>query len=312
MNIGTLHHLNVHDVNVMQEVFKSGQPWLILCTEPDTPLPPVFEKAIKILFNKKNENEYMDIGVMDCTKTLPSGKSVLARFHLKSSIFPTVFTVANGEKPHQIVNVDTLYTGKALVKKALGNVKKRHVQVSSTETLKTKCLKSTYCVLLLRNAKLAVYEKQWMEKLMKEFKKVSFVWMDANVVQIVVPDLDLLSSSGGHRMVMLHTLKAEKEDKKKVHGAVLYDDVNYYPVRQFILETIANPSKSILLNSLTIQPKNRNKEENQKTPKKNSKKKKEKKKEKAPKEQQYYEDQEQGSHDNKEVEVEEVEVVDLD
>lgn len=94
-----MHRLEISDNAQMTRVFRSGEPWVVLCTKPDDIIPDVFVKLPKRLAHKSYA------GVLDCTQTLPSGKTVLARYGIKTSISPTVFTVANGGKPKQVSGV---------------------------------------------------------------------------------------------------------------------------------------------------------------------------------------------------------------
>jgi hypothetical protein len=93
-----IYRIDVTNEPLLARVFQSGEPWVVLCSKPDDIMPDVFSKASKRLADKSFA------GVIDCTQQLPaSGKTVLARFGIKKSISPTVFTVANGEKPKQVL-----------------------------------------------------------------------------------------------------------------------------------------------------------------------------------------------------------------
>lgn len=95
-----VYRIEVTNQALLERVFRSGEPWVVLCSKPDDIMPDVFGKVSKRLVDKSF------VGVLDCTQRLPSsGKTVLSRYGIKSSVSPTVFTVANGEKPKQVCEV---------------------------------------------------------------------------------------------------------------------------------------------------------------------------------------------------------------
>jgi len=93
-----IYQIRTSDTILMHKVFKSGEPWTVLCSKPDDILPKLFDKASKKLVGKSF------IGVLDCSEILGSGKSVYERFNIRRDITPTIFTVANGEKPKQVLD----------------------------------------------------------------------------------------------------------------------------------------------------------------------------------------------------------------
>lgn len=85
------------DAALVGRVFRSGEPWLVLCARADDVLPDVFSDAAQRLAGR------VHAGVLDCSQPLPPGtKSALQRYKLRATVTPTVFTVANGEKPQQV------------------------------------------------------------------------------------------------------------------------------------------------------------------------------------------------------------------
>ena len=87
----------------LKAVFFSGEPWLIHCIsaavkeEPaELALHAVVRAALPALPSE------LRVGLLDCGKKLPSGKTTLQRFKLDSSLVPTLVLAANGRPPKQI------------------------------------------------------------------------------------------------------------------------------------------------------------------------------------------------------------------
>ena len=109
--------LRAADAAQLKEVFFSGDPWLVQCgTKADISAAivddgfgahPVVEKAASGLPKE------VKVGLLDCHKKLPSGKTTVERFKLDSSISPLLVLAANG-KTVQI-------TPSALTKHGLGS-----------------------------------------------------------------------------------------------------------------------------------------------------------------------------------------------
>ena len=109
--------LRAADAAQLKEVFFSGEPWLVQCgTKADISAAivddgfgahPVVEKAASGLPKE------VKVGLLDCHKKLPSGKTTVERFKLDGSISPLLVLAANG-KTVQI-------TPSALTKHGLGS-----------------------------------------------------------------------------------------------------------------------------------------------------------------------------------------------
>ena len=84
--------LNVNDAAALKNVFLSGQPWLVECTAGGP--SDVLYKAESKLKGK------VQTAVLDCGATLPSGKTVIQRFKLKTPGKGTfIIAVSNLELP---------------------------------------------------------------------------------------------------------------------------------------------------------------------------------------------------------------------
>jgi len=109
--------LRAADAAQLKEVFFSGEPWLVQCgTKADISAAivddgfgahAVVEKAASGLPKE------VKVGLLDCHKKLPSGKTTIERFKLDGSISPLLVLAANG-KTVQI-------TPSALTKHGLGS-----------------------------------------------------------------------------------------------------------------------------------------------------------------------------------------------
>ncbi|MEC8039059.1 MAG: hypothetical protein VX152_12325, partial [Pseudomonadota bacterium] len=66
-------------------------------------LHPVVERAAE------NLPEEVSVGMMDCSKKLPSGKTAVERFNLKP-MDPVVLLAANGKTPRQVMPADMQVT----------------------------------------------------------------------------------------------------------------------------------------------------------------------------------------------------------
>lgn len=99
-----VHRLETADAS---RVFQSGDPWLVLCAEPDDVLPEAFDDVAGRLVGRAR------VGVLDCSQPLPwSKKSVWATYALRRGVTATVFTVANGDKPKQVMRFLVLKAGR--------------------------------------------------------------------------------------------------------------------------------------------------------------------------------------------------------
>ncbi|GMF09222.1 unnamed protein product [Phytophthora lilii] len=223
-----VYRLEVTDAAMMERVFRSGEPWVVLCSGPDDVLPEVFDEVSPRLAGKRF------VGVLDCKQKLASGKSVLKRYGIRSSISPTVFTVANGEKPKQVF-LNHLQSAKALAKHVKARTKKVMQQVQNSAQLEARCLSRSSCVLFLRGQRFQPYEKQWIEKLMHKHRTLSFAWIDSTSLKLSLENMLPDVSRGEHRMVLFRRQR-DRETNKKVLAAKAYrgDAFNAVSVGTFL------------------------------------------------------------------------------
>ncbi|POM57936.1 Hypothetical protein PHPALM_37488 [Phytophthora palmivora] len=209
-----MFRLEVTDSAMMDRVFRSGEPWVVLCSRPDDVLPEVFDKVSPRLAGKSF------VGVLDCKQKLPSGKSVLKRYGIKSSITPTVFTVANGEKPKQVF-LNYLQSAQALAKHVTTRTKKTMQQVQNSAQLEARCLSRSNCVLFMRGQRFQPYEKQWIDELMHKHRTLTFAWIDSTRLKLSVENMLPDARRGEHRMVLFRRQR-DPDAHKKVLAAKAY------------------------------------------------------------------------------------------
>ncbi|KAL4175667.1 hypothetical protein KRP22_000630 [Phytophthora ramorum] len=210
-----VYRLEVTDAAMMERVFRSGEPWVVLCSRPDDVLPEVFDEVSPRLAGKSF------VGVLDCRQKFPtSGKSVFKRYGIRSNISPTVFTVANGEKPKQAF-LNYLQSVKALAKHVKARTEKVTQQVQNSAQLEARCLSRPICVLLLRGRRFQPHEKQWIDELMHKHRTASFAWMDSTSLKLSLENMLPDVQRGEHRMVLFRRQR-EPTTNKKVLAAKAY------------------------------------------------------------------------------------------
>ncbi|KAE9048504.1 hypothetical protein PR003_g185 [Phytophthora rubi] len=219
-----VYRLEVSDSVMMDRVFRSGEPWVVLCSGPDDVLPEVFDKVSPRLAGKSF------VGVLDCKQKLPtSGKSALKRYGIRSSISPTVFTVANGEKPKQVF-LNHLQSASALAKHVKARTKKIMQQVQNSAQLEARCLSRSSCVLFLRGQRFQPFEKQLIDKIMHKHRTQAFAWIDSTHLKLSLENLLPDAQRGEHRMVLFRRQRDPHTHKKvlaaKAYRGDLFDAVS--------------------------------------------------------------------------------------
>ncbi|KAF4137971.1 hypothetical protein GN958_ATG12924 [Phytophthora infestans] len=232
--------LEVTDSVLMKRVFHSGEPWVVLCSGADDVLPEVFDKVSPRLAGKSF------VGVLDCKQKLPaSGKSVLKRYGIKSSISPTVFTVANGEKPKQVF-LNYLQSSAELAKHVKARTRKTMQQVQNSAQELARCLsgpaRTRKTMQQVQNSaqldcgqRFQPYEKQWIDELMRKHRTLSFAWIDATSLKLSLENMLPDVRRGEHRMVLFRRQR-DPDTRKKVLTAKAFrgDAFNAVSVGTFV------------------------------------------------------------------------------
>jgi hypothetical protein len=182
----------------LKTVFFSGDPWLVQCgSQADLAAAAVegglgAHEVVELALPKLAP--VARVGLLDCAKKLPSGKSTLDRFRLDSSLDPTLLLVANGQTPVQL-------TPPMLTKHGLGTAlfpsprqqaaaltalvkarsEKKALSLTKSEHLHEHCLKRKYCALLLLPRELSPNSElaRVLHKLLHEFRHVAFTTLNA-------------------------------------------------------------------------------------------------------------------------------------
>lgn len=178
----------------LKAVFFSGEPWLVHCATraelaaaakdegAEALLPAVVRAAAPRLPDE------VRVGVLDCSKKLPSGKTTLQRFKLDGSLSPTLVLVANGRAPRQVTSALLSKHGSssalfptprqqaaALVSFVAAAIEPRVAALSKTEHLTAHCLRRKLCAVVMSDGELKGAAARTLQRLLKEYRAVSFV-----------------------------------------------------------------------------------------------------------------------------------------
>ncbi|KOO24553.1 nima-like pk serine threonine-protein kinase nek1 [Chrysochromulina tobinii] len=177
----------------LKAVFFSGDPWLIQCGSKadlaaaaagDVGLGAhdVLEIAMPALAKLPAE-----LGLLDCEKKLPSGKSTLDRFKLDGGVSPMLIFAANGLAPVQIVpSMLAKYGGSsnlfptprqqaaALVALVKSRATPQAFTFTKSEQMHAHCLKCKHCVLWLTEGEPQGEAARTLGTLLREYRTVAF------------------------------------------------------------------------------------------------------------------------------------------
>ena len=149
-------NLTPSNTQEMQDVFFSGDPWLVLCRGKKDGTPaPAFFKSMSLVSSTAG---WINFGVMDCEKPFASGKDVYERFNLTRAPVPSspkaqktlaMFYVANGKPPATVPHgyYNQAERAQALLDLVVKKTKKSFKSIKSEKGLKN-CLKTRYCALV--------------------------------------------------------------------------------------------------------------------------------------------------------------------
>ena len=173
--------------------------------------------------NNKNTINFV---LLDCTHTLPtSGKTIAEKFNLNLKQRPTIFVSSpklEGNVPKQIPNKH-LKTGHMLAKIVKQMLLPHTNKIESTKDLKTKCLNSSYCALLLKGGPPQPFLKDAVQNLLQKYgdnddmsKQVSFASIDSATMYMTgleeyIPEY----TKGEHRFVVFKKVSGGIKDGDK-------------------------------------------------------------------------------------------------
>lgn len=161
-------------------VFRSGQPWVVYCKSEGGSVDKVFSTAGGYATRDGSD---LNFAVMDCNSILPSGKTVLERFDLNS----TMFSVANGGKPQNIPAAwfPRKESAGKLVEYALAQTKRvKAKNVKYTKQLQKFCVSKKYCTAFLHYGKMNDQQKTMLHALSSANRNVRFVSVDTKHYQV--------------------------------------------------------------------------------------------------------------------------------
>ena len=147
---GQVQILSVTNATQLKEVFFSGDPWIVQCaTEADVAaaavdqglgLHEVLELALNALHRVPSR-----VGLLDCGRALPSGKSTLDRFKFDAAVVPTSTKTAPRPKQHRDTSQGAESVLPRLARSCAGPEESRTplVHASKSVTLVRCCVRAT-------------------------------------------------------------------------------------------------------------------------------------------------------------------------
>ena len=122
---GKVIPLNVKKIDELQNALFGGDVWVIACMKDSEPVDPFLTESASLFAKDSECDGHCYVGTLDCTRKLPSKKSVLQRFNLKRvKNVPLLFVAANGNKPYQLNDVK-IFTKPVKKKKICGNLRRK-------------------------------------------------------------------------------------------------------------------------------------------------------------------------------------------
>lgn len=229
----------------LREVFFGeghGHSHVVLCNtlpkenENEKPLPisSVFQDAMDEIRPSSSSststasttgNNVIQFSLLDCTYTLPtSGKTIAQKFNLNLQQRPTIFVSSpklDSNVPKQIPSKH-LKTGHMLAKVIKSMLLPHTQKIESSKDLKTKCLNTNYCALLLKGGTPQKFLKDAIQSLLQKYgdnddvtKQVSFASIDsATMYTLGLEEFIPEYTKGEHRFVVF----------KKVSGGIKEGD----------------------------------------------------------------------------------------
>ena len=238
----SLQVLSPTNATQLKAVFFSGDPWLIQCgskadlaaaTAGDVGLGAhdVLEIAMPALAKLPAE-----VGLLDCEKKLPSGKSTLDRFKLDGGISPMLIFTANGLAPVQIVpSMLAKYGGSsnlfptsrqqaaALVALVKARATPQAFTFTKSEQMHAHCLKRKHCVLWLTEGEPQGEAARMLGTLLREYRTVAFGTVNtARYLFSLAKALPAAPTKRAPQVLAVRSTAAEGDAKKVTLAAKAY------------------------------------------------------------------------------------------
>lgn len=166
--------LSPADADSLKSVFFSGEPWLVECTAA--------RSGHRVLYEAEGLlPKGLNAALLDCSKTLPSGKTTLDRFKLKATQRgPTILMFSNADRP-VLAPIDSIRTGEDLAKWAAARAKPRTLAATSPSLFDQHCARRKLCALVITSfGKLSDVDKAALGALALAHRAVRFVTLDAS------------------------------------------------------------------------------------------------------------------------------------
>mmetsp|Transcript_21922 Transcript_21922/g.33790 ORF Transcript_21922/g.33790 Transcript_21922/m.33790 type:complete len:422 (-) Transcript_21922:1143-2408(-) len=216
-----LVYIEETDEVMLRRVFFSGEVWAIGCADSTTGAPPDNFEAVAVRLKESEIN----FGVLDCTAKLPSGRSTIQRWKLKSREKPIIF-VTNGAQVIQIIPSAARNEYDLIRELRLAAVRRPAI-ITNANLFQEKCLFKPRCLLILAGSELEHTITKSLDKIMGRFATnsenntlVAFAELDATSWKLDIEGFDTGDKiklrrfeSGAHRAVYfkndsLTTIKA--------------------------------------------------------------------------------------------------------
>lgn len=172
------------------DVFFGGQPWLVLCGRSKVSKPAMWMRAAEYLQNLDEDGDApFNMGVLDCDKKLPSGKTTYERFKLTipANHRPHALLLYNGRTP-SLITANLQSTSETAVEKFVKSIATKTMismpAVRTSADLESKCLALRHCVVVAHNGLMIEYEKDWLMGLAKTHRTIRFVKVNLDLLAL--------------------------------------------------------------------------------------------------------------------------------
>eukprot|EP01051_Picozoa_sp_SAG22_P005690 SAG22_NODE_345_length_11911_cov_15.741217_8_plen_487_part_00 len=175
---GAVVYLSVEEPEALREVFASGEPWLVWCSDSASQKDDVSAIHSVVTNAAPLLKRHATVGILDCSAELPSGKTTYEKAGLDAKLKPVLFLSANGQKPTQI-KPKYAASAEALTVHVSEKAKPVLRRPTSPDHLKSGCLSRKWCALVLTDGKPTGDTKEHLDHMVRSFRSVSFSSVDA-------------------------------------------------------------------------------------------------------------------------------------
>jgi hypothetical protein len=210
--------------DALKEVFFSGNPWLIECGRSASPVLYEAESSLPT---------GLRAALLDCSATLPSGKTTLERFKISPhKRGPTIVMFSNVDRP-VLAPMDAVRTSADLAKWAARLSQPRTVAPSTATQFEQHCTRRKWCALVLAaGQRIQPEEKAVINRLAAANRAVRFVTLDTSKMNLTAGILEIgggvpTPTAAHSAFILLKQIgEAESEEMgpgEKRYGAKLID-----------------------------------------------------------------------------------------